>query len=145
MENEETVFPSKIDWWVGLLMALVPFIHLPLGVMVMVKGQVMFGFILIFWGMIVAAIIAALSFPCRYVLSPTTLTIRSGLVTDSFSLSKITGIKKSRTAQASPALSLDRLELSLNDDTKRVISPSRQDEFIAAIEAAIQRNAKADQ
>lgn len=137
MEDEEIVYPSKIDWWIGLIMVGVPLIHLPLGVMVMMKGLILYGILLIFWGLIIAAILSTLTFPCRYTVSNSNLKIQSGLVTDSFPLSKIEDVKPTRTIVASPALSLDRLELKLSDGTVRIISPVKQEEFISRIKGGI--------
>lgn len=142
MEKEETIYPSKIDWWIGLIMIGAPFIHLPLGVWMMTKGMTLFGFILIFWGLIIAGIIAALSYPCRYIVSDNHLTIRSGMVTDSFALSRITDVQPTKSMIASPALSLDRIELSLSDGTKRIISPSNQAEFIDQVKNALPKDSQ---
>jgi len=135
MKIEETIYPSKVDWWVWLILIGAPLIHLPLGILVMMRGFYLFGFGLIVWGLIIALVIASFSFPCRYVMSATSLTIRSGIVTDSFSLDRITAIKPVQSLAPAPALSRDRLELTLNDGTKRLISPSRQAEFIQQIES----------
>ena len=87
--------------------------------------------------MIIAAVIAGLNYPCRYILGESSLTIRSGMVTDNVGFSQIKSIEPKRSMTAAPALSLDRVEISLNDDTKRVISPSDQDEFISRVRAKI--------
>lgn len=99
----------------------------------MVEGKVLFGILLIFWTFIILAILMALSFPCKYLLSDSKLTIRSGMVTDPIYLSSIESLTKVRNAKAAPALSLDRVELKLKDGTERVISPKERDEFLAEV------------
>lgn len=136
-EPEAIVYPSKIDWWIGLIMIGAPLIHLPLGVWVLFTGQAIIGIGLIFWGFIMGAIIVSLTWPCHYTLSDSKLTIRSGLVTDPINLSRIKSIEPSRSIMAAPALSMDRVSIELTDGTHRLISPSRKEEFIAAVQKEI--------
>jgi hypothetical protein len=134
---EVAVYPSKIDWWIGLIMIGAPLVHLPLGVWVLFTGQAIIGIALIFWGFIMGAIIVSLTWPCHYTLSDSMLTIRSGLVNDPIHLSRIKSIEPSSSIMAAPALSMDRVMIELTDGTHRLISPSRKDQFIETVQKEI--------
>lgn len=139
MSNSKTEFqsfPSKIDWWVALLLLFAPGIHLPLAIWVMSKGLPLFGVGLIVWGLIILVVILAMSFPCKYDVSEEHLVIRSGMFSDKIRLSKIEQIEPKRSWGASTALSVDRLELKLNDDSIRLISPKDKAGFTTAVQRA---------
>ncbi|MEO0415776.1 MAG: PH domain-containing protein [Verrucomicrobiota bacterium] len=127
------VYRSKVDWWVGVLLTFSPAIHLPLAIWVMTKGNILFGFILIFWGLIMAGIISMLLFPCHYEIKGPKLTIRSGMVNDPIMLHRIESVEPTKSWVPAPALSLDRLDIRLQDGTKRIISPKDKEGFLAAI------------
>ena len=142
MEASETVYPSKIDWWIAALIVLAPFVHFPLGIWVLIQGKPLFGILLTFWGLIILVFLLCLCFPCKYVVSEKYLTIRIGLVTDQIGLSQIEEVKGTNTWLAAPALSLDRVEVKLKDGTKRIISPRDKKGFMDRISESISQNAE---
>ena len=133
MDAEESVYPSKIDWWIGLLLFLLPVLHLPAGIFVLLQGKVVFGLLIIFLGLGMAAFFVALSFPCNYTLTKNRFRLRSGMISEEISLERISEVRESNSIAAAPALSLQRVELRLKDGSFRLISPRDRTRFIAEI------------
>ncbi len=139
MDTEQAdTYRSKVDWWIAVLMTVVPFIHIPLGVWAIFRGHPGIGVMVIFWGLIMGVIIIALSWPCHYTLDSERLTIRSGLMTDPIRFTNIDSIAECQTWMPGPALSLDRVRVDLKDGSTRILSPTRKKEFIERVVAAIQ-------
>ncbi len=126
---EDRIFPSRIDWWVTLLLIGAPVIHLPLGIWVITMGKVLIGVGLIVWGLILGVVILFLNWPCHYALKDSGLAIRSGMVNESIGFSRIQAVVKISSIKPAPALSKHRLKLTLSDKTERMISPKELDEF----------------
>lgn len=65
-----------------------------------------------------------------------TLKVKSGfLVNSKYNINKITHIRKTNTWLSSPALSLDRIEITIDKYNKVVISPKDKAQFIAHLQA----------
>lgn len=61
-----------------------------------------------------------------------TLRVKSGFLVDSkYDINKITKIRNTRTWLSSPALSMDRIEISVGRYNKVVISPQNKAQFIS--------------
>jgi hypothetical protein len=133
-------FPSKVDWWLGLLLLVAPLISLA-GWFAAAEGER--------WAassglLVLAAAYLGLVFPMRYGLTATHLVVRHGLVRQKIELSKITSVEPTRSPLSSPALSLDRLRITFGAGffKKVMISPAAKQEFLAelALRARLVRN-----
>ena len=140
MDSGETIYPSKIDWWIATLIVVAPSIHFPLGIWVMILGKPLIGILVTFWGLVILVFLLCLCFPCKYVVSDKYLTIRIGLVTDQIGLSQIEAVNETKTWLAAPALSLDRVEVKLKDGTNRIISPRDKIGFMDRISQSTSKN-----
>lgn len=116
-----------------------PLIVVAVGVFTLTKS-VGAGLVAIITGLVVGGVIAALSVPCVYTLTDDSLKIKSGMLEDEVPLRKIRGAEKSNSTWSAPALSLQRVKVTLEDGS-RVISPKDRDGFIADLDARL-RNAK---
>jgi hypothetical protein len=121
-------YPSKIDWWLGLVLAVAPIACL-LGAFATIRaGQ---GLFVSLGGVaFIAAIYGGLVFPMRYGLDDDTLVVRFGLVRVGIALADITEVRPTRNPLSSPALSLDRLRIAYG--TKSImISPADREAFLS--------------
>jgi hypothetical protein len=92
------------------------------------------GVITIITGLGVGGLTALLALPCHYTLTDERLIIRCGLLTDEVPLRRIKQAEKSSSLWSAPALSLQRIKLTL-DDGSRVISPLDRDQFLTDLKA----------
>jgi Bacterial PH domain len=119
-------FPSKRDWWLGLLiwglvlLAAVPALLKP------GKGQ----FIIM---IAVILFVGWIWFGTGYEISDDELKIRCGPFRQRIPLQEIKEIKKTRSPLSSPACSLDRMEVKYGKSKRVMISPADKENFIKAI------------
>ncbi len=111
--NTNKTYPSKVDWWLGVLLMFVLLCgvgSVGAGIWgLIVKGDPMWWFLLP--GLCIVLFMTCVVWPIEYVLSDDELIVRIGLFRSPYKYSTITGIKPSRNPLSSPALSLDRLEI----------------------------------
>jgi len=69
----------------------------------------------------------------KYSVSENTLIIRSGPMSWSVPVKKITSVQATRNAASSPALSLDRLLINYSGDKSVMVSPKDRAVFLDAI------------
>jgi hypothetical protein len=136
-----TVYPSAIDAWLIVVLVAAPLSIVATGTVLLTRSTGA-GLILILSGMLVGALIAALSVPCRYTLTSAQLRVRCGIIDDTVPLSKIRSVEASNSAWSAPALSLRRVKINL-DDGFRLISPKERDLFIADLHARLAARAPA--
>lgn len=134
------VFYSKVDWWVYLvLLATVSLCGY--AVYTKLRGGMSLG--VVTYIVIVVAIGMALPlwtvFGTRYEFDSKVFRVNSGPFTQTFDIANITGIFESSSLFAAPALSIDRLKISLSNGSSVVISPDQRDRFIAEVEQVLNR------
>ncbi len=116
-------FPSKRDWWLGLLiwglvlLAAIPALLKP------GKGQ----FIIM---IAVILFVGWIWFGTGYEISDGELKIRCGPFRQRIPLQEIKEIKKTRSPLSSPACSLDRMEIKYGQSKRVMISPADKEGFI---------------
>jgi len=129
----DTVFPSKVDGWLGILLAAVPIGGMGALIPLIISGDtagivvgaIALGFIiLLYWGLIV---------PMRYTVRADHIEIRFGAVRSRVPYSKIEGIVPTRSPISSPALSLDRLHIQASSAMGPNISPADKAGFLQAV------------
>jgi len=116
-------FPSKRDWWLGLLiwglvlLAAVPALLKP------EKGQ----FIIM---IAVILFIGWIWFGTGYEILDDELKVRCGPFRQRIPLQEIREIKRTRSPLSSPACSLDRMEIKYGKSKRVMISPADKEGFI---------------
>ena len=124
-----TIFPSKIDWWLfGSLLLIL------LGISAMTVAD---GLYFVPLSMLPAlAFIVWLLRRTYYAVEPPTQTLRvvSAPLTWRVPIDKITRVQDSRSVLSSPALSIDRLKISYNRYDELLISPRDKAGFIVALQ-----------
>ena len=119
-------FPSKRDWWLGLLiwglvlLAAVPALLKP------GKGQ----FIIM---IAVILFVGWVWFGTGYEISDDELRIRCGPFRQRIPLQEIKEIRKTRSPLSAPACSLDRMEIGYGKSKRVMISPADKENFIKTI------------
>ena len=81
----------------------------------------------------VMALVVRLMFATRYVVSDNALTIHTGFGKKTIPFEAIKSVTPSRSLLASPAMSLDRLEIRYGQNQSILISPKDKAGFLAAI------------
>jgi hypothetical protein len=116
-------FPSKRDWWLGLLiwglmlLAAIPAFLQP------GKGQLIIMIAVILF-------IGWIWFGTGYEILDDGLKIRCGPFRKRIPLQEIREIKRTRSPLSSPACSLDRMEIKYGKSKRVMISPADQEGFI---------------
>lgn len=129
-----TVYRSRIDIWLLLLLALVIGVSLYTCVELLAAG--MSGF----WWILVITVGAGIVLPLwlllgtRYTLQSGQLRIRSGPLKWNISVADISAITATRNTMSSPALSLDRVRIDYGPGKWVMISPRDKERFINDIE-----------
>lgn len=127
------VFRSAVDWWfyavvigaaVVTVSALVPvFTTGRAGAIALSVLAVAASFGLVLWMMLAT----------YYRVDGETLSVRSGPFHWTIPLAQIRSVKPSRSPLSSPALSLDRIEITYGADRSLMVSPKDRQGFLAAI------------
>jgi hypothetical protein len=125
----EERFSSKVDWWYFAVMAAVA-LSLAVVAPAVVADH---------WWMtvVLASPLALLIWNLRstfYVVNGDTLTVRCLLLRKTVPLTSVTKLRASRDPRASPALSLDRIEVLFGYDSV-LVSPKDKVAFIHALRA----------
>lgn len=132
--TQDATYASKVDWWLGLLLAVMvvaAIVSLVGGVRLFVIGQTEEGWWLAGTGALALALLGFLVWPVRYTLTEDQLVIRFGVFRSRLDLRRITGAEPSRNPLSSPALSLDRLKISYSGGFGyTLISPVNKDGFM---------------
>ncbi len=122
-------FASKVDLWIGALLAVAPVMSLAGGLVSLAAGQPLG----LLSPLFVGAIYGGLVFPIYYEIGEDALVIRFGLARSRIPYAKIQSVKPTRNPLSSPALSLDRLHVHAGSALGPNISPKDKAAFLAAL------------
>lgn len=125
-----TSFPSRIDWWLGLILILLPVFVFGSTALVLFQGTYHWAAGL--GSALVIVLYVGLIFPMRYSITDRELIIKHGLVRQRVQLTAIKEVRPTRNPLSSPALSLDRLEISTGPgfSERIMISPADKTGFL---------------
>lgn len=132
-----TTYRSKIDHWIWMTIAII-FIasHIPVFINPNQSWETYLWLIITY--IIPTYLIINIYTNTYYTIDEETLTlkVKSGfLVNSKYNINKITRIRKTSTWLSSPALSLDRIEITTGRYNRVVISPKDKAQFIAHLQA----------
>ncbi len=130
-------FPSKVDWWLGLALAVPPVASVVAAFAAYLteeRGEWLLALIPL---VIVAVVYVGLVFPMRYGVGSSHLVIRSGLVRQRIPLANVSEVVPTRNPLSSPALSIKRLRVDFGEGFFKsvMISPADREGFLKAIAA----------
>jgi hypothetical protein len=141
MSNDRTMwFRSKIDWWLGLVLAAAPVVTVVAALTAPADERfAAYGSTLLLVG-----IYFGLVFPMTYGVDDSYLLVRHGLVRRRIPLAAITEVRPTHNPLSSPALSLDRLRITYGKGLFKsvMISPADKRGFLTelALRALLTRN-----
>lgn len=116
------VYPSKIDWWLALVL-IYPIYK---GIQSMVNGEWL-GYLVIG---IVVLVVVFFSKTTYYIIEGDKLTVKSmWIVHEKIDIAAIKKIEKSNSLLSSPALSLDRIAVRYNKFDEVYLSPKDKQAF----------------
>ena len=133
----KTTYRSAIDLWLAAVLVGAPLAMVGFGAYSLTRS-VLAGVLMMAFGALTGALIAAFTVPCVYTLTDESLKFQCGVLEDDVPLARIRKVEKSSSALSAPALSLRRVRISL-DDGYRLISPRDRDGFIADLIARLHR------
>ena len=133
------IYRSKIDAWLALLALAGLAAVIGLGLVPLLRQRAWAHAIAIVG---VVALLIASVYPLHYQVTDSDLVVRSGIQRWQIPLAAIVGLKPTNSFVASPALSLERLEVSYEDNGKirsLLISPKDQDGFLYELSTRVCR------
>jgi hypothetical protein len=131
----DQTYPSKIDIW--LILVLVMALALPIVLsLFMFQSNPREALITLATPVFTFGLCALLLIPCTYTLRDDHVLIRSGITRYRVFYKDITSVEKSSSMWSAPALSLQRVKLSL-DHRFYLISPKNREDFIQALQKRI--------
>ena len=145
MNDMATVwFRSKVDWWLGVVLVLLPVVTVASGIAAIGSGEREGIVAMTVSTALVAAIYGLLVIPVRYGVGREHLIVRFGVVRQRIPLAAITEVYPTHSPLSSPALSLDRLMVRTGRGPlgMTLISPDDRETFLAtlAFNAGLERD-----
>lgn len=129
MPDSESIYPSKVDAWLAIVLITTPLLVTGL-------GFYFSDLVTIILGLFMAAGFAALAIPCRYTLTNRHLLIQCGVLRERIQLKNIRDALLTSDPLSAPALSLRRIKIELNKGF-RLISPRDRERFICELKQKI--------
>lgn len=125
-------YRSKVDWWLGLILIVVPLVSLAVLVASFRSSDRVELVVAIMTCIFIAALYGLLIIPVRYGIAEDELIIRFGVVRWRVRLRAIEEVKPTRNPLSSPALSLDRLAVRTGPGllSMTLISPADREDFL---------------
>lgn len=125
-------YPSKIDWWLAILLCVPPVASTAACVALALGGDSSEWIVGLGSLAVVAAVYGGLVFPMRYGIDADRLVVRFGLCRQRIPLSAIREVRRTHNPLSSPALSLDRLHVQYGEGFFKavMISPADQKGFL---------------
>jgi hypothetical protein len=125
-------YPSKVDWWLALLLCVPPVASVAACVALAVGGRTAEWPVGLLAVLLVFGIYAGLVFPMRYGMDETHLIVRFGVCRQRIPLANITEVRPTHNPLSSPALSLDRLWVQYGPSLFKavMISPADRERFL---------------
>ena len=127
-------FKSKTDrWLLYVLMAVMVFELVVLGIAATQATSPVAALSIAVAALLIVALIGSLLVRTHYTVSGNTLRIASGPFSWSVPVDQIESVTSTRNPISSPALSLDRLQITYANGRRVLISPADRDGFLKAI------------
>jgi membrane protein YdbS with pleckstrin-like domain len=136
-------YPSKVDWWLGLILIVLPFVSLGVLATSLASGDSSEMVAAVGMCLFTAVLYGLLIIPIRYGITQDELIVRFGVVRQRIQLKAIQEVYPTRNPLSSPALSLDRLAIRTGTGlfSMAMISPADKEGFLTtlATRAGLQR------
>jgi membrane protein YdbS with pleckstrin-like domain len=128
-------FKSKIDrWLLYMLIAVIIFEVIVMGIVATQAGSLVAALSIVAAALLIVVLIGSLLVRTHYTVAAGTLRIASGPFSWKVPIDQIESVKATRNPLSSPALSLDRLQISYRNGRKIMVSPADKAGFLKAID-----------
>ena len=126
-------FKSKLDLWLLIVMVISIFISLGAAFFVVNQGGTVNYTVGFFLALVGAGLPIWLLMTTEYIVSDGALIIKSGPFKTVVPLDSINSVSDTRNPLSSPALSLDRLEITYQGHKRVLVSPIDKEQFRLAV------------
>ncbi len=125
-------YKSKVDWWIGILMAVPPIAVIAVFIGMIVSGDLSELLQVAVMAVFVCGIYFGLVFPMKYGIGGEELVIRFGICRFRIKLAEITEVRPTHNPLSAPALSIDRLYVQYGEGFFKaaLISPADKEGFL---------------
>lgn len=127
-------YRSKVDAWVVVCLVAGPVVAIVAAIAVTIAGDATATAIGWLTVLLLGGLYAAMVLPIGYELHPAHLVVRFGLVRQRVQYADIREVRPSRSIVASPALSLDRLEIRRGPHLPLLIAPHDRERFLVDLQ-----------
>ena len=131
------IFKSKIDLWIGFIIAVSAFLCAAISLPLLLSSSIANVLIAVLILGLGSAFPIWLFFSTNYSTNEKDLLIKCGPFRWVVPLATITSVKETKNPLSSPALSLDRLQISYQSGKSIMVSPKDKQRFISAINQEI--------
>ena len=131
------IFKSKIDLWIGFIIAVSAFLCAAISLPLLLSSSIANVLIAVLILGLGSAFPIWLLFSTNYSTNEKDLLIKCGPFRWVVPLATITSVKETKNPLSSPALSLDRLQISYQSGKSIMVSPKDKQRFISAINQEI--------
>ena len=128
-KSRVSVYPSAVDLWIGVMLAMTPCAAVAMGVYLVWIGQPADASVMFMTASLTLLATMAFTVPCRYTLLDDAASVRCGLICYQIPYDTIKTVEPSATLRSGPALSLRRV-LVKTDKRSHILSPKNRDQFI---------------
>jgi hypothetical protein len=128
------VYESKLDWWLGAILAFAICFSAGYSVYMMAMGGPRFWWLALVTTAVGSGLPLWILLTTRYTIDGEMLFVKSGPITWRVPIAEITDIRPTRNPLSSPALSIDRLRIEYSGCRSIMISPREKEHFLAEIE-----------
>jgi hypothetical protein len=130
-----TVYKSKIDWWLLIILVVAIALALYVSAAIVVSGSLGIWWVLLVTAGLGIGLPLWVMLSTHYTLDNGRLLIKSGPFKWQIPLMDIKSIRPTSNPLSSPALSLDRLRIEFGRGSAIMISPRDKEQFLRDIEA----------
>lgn len=128
---DDRTYPSKVDTWVSLLLAVSAVALIGAVILATVQGEILASVVLSVSMAVYSAVLLGVGFPCRYTLTSDALLIQSGFLRFRLPYTEITGAELSRSPLSAPAWSLQRVKIHTRRSAGfQLVSPVNREAFL---------------
>jgi hypothetical protein len=136
---QDKTHPSRIDWRIGVLFAVVPLGCINFGIYLHKANSNTWGAVCMLSGMVSGICVWLLNFPRQYTFENSRLMIQSGLRRWYIPYAEINSIQTPTNTSNSPALSLKRIRIQ-HGTKSTCISPTEQEQFILELKEKVDQS-----
>ncbi|HHT27715.1 MAG TPA: PH domain-containing protein [Firmicutes bacterium] len=135
MDTEVLWFRSQIDWWIGMILVVLPFVGLSGLISEWRSGDIRSVIALVISMVFIVALYGVFVISIRYGMTRDDLIIQFGVMKRRIRYADISEVRPTKNPLSAPALSLNRLEIRTTRTTfgRILISPFPREEFLAAL------------